>query len=115
MTIPPQLNNLIQRLNEELSTTERTATEALNLTRVLLTRFPNNVRLTQLFASNSNITFLVQIRRRRLQELIELLRTENFPNSLIQEAGEELSTILGQVLEAKISATQAQQILENLR
>lgn len=50
MTIPSELNALIERLNQELDIIEREATAGLNVARVSLERFPENFLLIQLFA-----------------------------------------------------------------
>jgi hypothetical protein len=45
MLIPPELSDLIKRLNNELAQIEQEATAGLNLTRAILERFPNNAML----------------------------------------------------------------------
>jgi DNA replication protein DnaD len=115
MPIPPELNNLIQRLSSELNELERNATSGANLARQILARFPNNDRLTQLFASLNNTLFFAQLRRRQIEELTQLIQPASVPPDVINEAAQELGTILGQVLEAKMNTSRILTILENLR
>jgi hypothetical protein len=42
MPIPPAIQSLIERLNQELEEIEREATEGENLLRQLMSLFPNN-------------------------------------------------------------------------
>ncbi|MFB2918407.1 hypothetical protein ACE1CB_08120 [Aerosakkonema sp. BLCC-F2] len=114
MAIPPEIAVLIDQLNQELNWTEREATEGLNLTRSLLSRFPNNVVLIQFFASLGNILIFVESYRRRIQLTVEPLLPVNVPTEIIQDAGEELATMLGVVLEVKINASRLKTDLENL-
>lgn len=50
MPISPEIESLIERLNLELETIEREATEGENLLRQLISLFPNNASLIQFFA-----------------------------------------------------------------
>ena len=47
MPIPPEIQTVIDRLDRELNEIELESTEGLNLTRELLSRFPDNAILTQ--------------------------------------------------------------------
>lgn len=49
MPIPPEIESLIERLNLELKTTEREANEGLSLVRPVLSTFPDNVKLIQIY------------------------------------------------------------------
>ena len=66
MPILPEIQTVIDRLNRELNEIERESTEGLNLTRELLSRFPDNAILTQFFASFSSLLFFVETYRRRV-------------------------------------------------
>ncbi len=46
MTIPPEIQALIDRLNQELDETELQAIDGLNLVRPLLVNFGDNIVLT---------------------------------------------------------------------
>ncbi len=114
MAIPRKIQALIDRLNEELDRTEQQAIEGLNLVRPALFLFPDNAILMQFFATINNVIFAVEIYRRRIQVTGDTLSAMNVDFSEIQEAGEELATILGLVLEAKIRVERIISSLENL-
>lgn len=61
MTIPPEIQDLIDRLNQELDETDLQAIDGLNLVRPLLVNFRDNIVLTQFFASFSNSCLFVEI------------------------------------------------------
>lgn len=103
MPIPPEIQSLIERLNLELEEIEREATEGLNLIRPILSSFPDNVILTQLFASLNNFLLFVEISRRRINITVNRLSSNDVTTAEILEAGEDLGTELGRALEAKIS------------
>jgi ABC-type transporter Mla subunit MlaD len=105
MAIPSTLQNLIAQLNQELAQTEQEATKGLNLVRELLSRFPDNALLTQFFASFNNVLLFVDIYKRQTQDIVNLLSTNDVTVEEIQEAGEDLGSILGRVLEARIEVT----------
>lgn len=104
MSIPAEIGEIIDRLNQELKQTEQEATEGINLVRPILSRFPENVALTQFFAYFSSIVFFVEMcRTRRLPMILEKISDSEVTDLEIQEAGEDLGILLGQVIEAKIS------------
>ncbi|MCL1467189.1 hypothetical protein [Argonema galeatum] len=115
MTIPSELNALIERLNQELDIIEREATAGLNLVRVRLERFPNNFLLIQMFASFNTALFFVATQRRQIEARIEDLSRKVTTNEQIQEAGEDLAIELGRVLETKIMVKGIKARLENLQ
>ncbi len=103
MAIPPEITALIERLNQELDQTSKLATEVLNIVRSRLLRFPDNAILIQFFASLSSFRLFVDNSRGRIQTIFEqLLLVEVNTDLAIQEAGEDLSTLLGLTLEAKM-------------
>lgn len=59
MTIPSEIQDLINRLNQELDGIEIQAREGLNLLQPILALFPNNDILVGFFASLNNSLFLV--------------------------------------------------------
>lgn len=81
---------------------EREATEGITLARAILSRFPDNFALIQLFATLNNHLVYVQISRRRIEHHGILLETDTATEQQVQEAGEDLSELLGRVWEAKI-------------
>ncbi len=103
MPIPSEITVLIERLNQELDQTSQEATEALNIVRSRLMGFPNNARLIEFFAALSNIRLFVDNSRGRIQTIVEnLSQTEITTVDQIQEVGEDLATLLGTTLEAKM-------------
>lgn len=113
MIIPPEISALIDRLHQELEQTEQEATEGLNLARAALSRFPDNPPLIQFFASLSNILLFVETYRGIIQSTTERILPTDVTGSEIQEAGEDLATLLGRVLEVKINASSLTTNLEN--
>ncbi|MGA9377324.1 MAG: hypothetical protein WBV73_00860 [Phormidium sp.] len=115
MPIPSELNNLIERLNQELDIIEREATAGLNLVRVKLERFPNNFLFIQMFASFNTALFFVDTQRKQIEARIEDLSRKVSTNEQIQEAGEDLAIELGRVLESKIIVKGIKARLEKLQ
>ncbi len=113
MAIPDEINALILRLERELSEVEQLATEGLNITRDRLERFPNNAILIQIFAYLNNSMLLVEYLRRRIEYSRLILATDSATSEQFQEAGEDLSERLGQVLEAKVGVSRVKNRLEN--
>lgn len=114
MTLPTPFTTLVARLNQEFEQTEQEATEGLNLARTALSRFPDNVLLIQFFAYLSDVLLFVEISKRQLQVTIETVSATDVPSNVVQDAGEELATLLGRVLEAKIDARQIIARLQDL-
>ncbi|MBE9227297.1 restriction endonuclease subunit S [Phormidium sp. LEGE 05292] len=102
MTIPYEIIALIEQLNNELNQIEREATEGRILARAILSRFPDNFSLIQLFATLNNHLVFVQISRRRIEYYGIILETGTATEQQVQEAGEDLSELLGRALDAKI-------------
>lgn len=103
MTIPSELNALIERLNQELDIIEREAAEGINLARGILNRFPTNFKVIQLSAFLHTALFFVDTARGKMQITVENISANNVAtNEEIQEAGEDLATDLGRALETQI-------------
>ena len=102
MSIPSEIEKIIERLNQELEIIERDATFGLNLIRNRLERFPDNQALIQLFATIGNYIVFVEISRRRIDYANIVLLAEVITDEQIQEIGQTLSELLGRVLEAKV-------------
>lgn len=113
MPIPPEIQPLIERLNQELDGVQQEATEGLNLARPLLFRFPDNAILIQIFAFLNNAIFFVENSRGRIQTIVESVSSADTPAEIIQDRGEYLATLLGQVIEVKINANRLKTRLEN--
>lgn len=115
MPIPSEVAAFIDRLNQEFNETEQKATEGVNLVRPLLSRFPDNVRLIQFFTFFNNALLFVEISRRRIQAIVERVSAPDVTGREIQDAGEDLRTLLGRVRSAKMSGRRILDILEELR
>lgn len=85
------------------------------MSRLLLVRFPNNARLTGLFATLNNALFFVDNFRGRIQTTIERISSTNVSIEAVQDTGEDLSEFLGLVLDAKIMVSRTISTLEDLR
>ena len=108
MSIPPEIQSLIDRLNLELETIEREATEGENLVGQLMSFFPNNALLIQFFAYWQTTRFFIVNARRRIDETREQLEE----SEIVSELGADLATLLGEVIETKI---RSRAILDRLR
>ena len=108
MSIPPEIQSLIDRLNLELEIIEREATEGENLVRQLMSLFPNNALLIQFFAYWQTTRFFVVNARRRIDETKEQLEE----SEIVSELGADLAALLGEVIETKI---RSRAILDRLR
>ena len=102
MPIPPEIAELIKRLNRELDETQQKVTEGLNLVRPILSQFPDNFILIQFFAYLNDVLLFVEITRRRIQSNVELISPRDVGIREIQEVGEDLGNLLGRVLESKM-------------
>lgn len=114
MTLPTRFITLVARLNQEFDRTEQEATEGLNLARAALSRFPDNVLLIQFFAYLNDVLMFVEISRRQLQVTLEIVSATDVPAEVVQDAGEELATLIGRVLEAKIDTSRITTRLQDL-
>ncbi len=115
MPIPSEINDLIERLNQELNKVEQESRVGLSLAQALLNRFPENARLIQLFASFNSAIFFSEIERRRIKSIIENFSGDNLATEEeIQEVGEDLASELGRVLETKMLISNLKQRLDNL-
>lgn len=114
MAIPAEITALIERLNQELDQTSQETTEGLNIVRSKLLRFPDNAILIQFFASLSSIRLFIDNSRGKIQNIVEQLSITNVDtDDAIQEAGEDLSTLLGLTLEAKMVVDSIKTCLES--
>ena len=102
MDISEDLNQLIERLYLELEEINENVTEGIDIVRPLLSQFPENTLLVQFFAYLNNVFFLVNNYKERIQSAVSLLSLPNVTAAESQEAGQDLSTMLGVVLETKM-------------
>jgi hypothetical protein len=114
MPIPPEIQELINRLNQELDETEQDVTEGLNILNPIMSQFPNNASLIQFFAYFQTTLFWVANARNRIQLTREQLETQSIAVSIVTESGEELSILLGEVIETKIRSENLLNRLKNL-
>jgi uncharacterized protein YpbB len=112
MSISPEIQNLINRLEQELNEIESDVREGLNIIQPIFASFPNNDLLIQFFASLSNHLLYVEISRSRIQIIVNRFSSTNVTPNEIMETGEDLSMELGRAIEAKISV---KQIINRLR
>lgn len=115
MTIPSNINSIVESLNQELDEIERIATVGQIIARQILDKFPNNARLVQFFATFSNTLLFAELERRRIQSIIENISSLNIvTEETIQEVGEDLSSEMGKVLETKSLIINLKERLEDL-
>ncbi|MFB2892244.1 hypothetical protein ACE1CI_04785 [Aerosakkonemataceae cyanobacterium BLCC-F50] len=111
MPIPPEIEAIINRLNQELNSIEQKSREGSNLVRAILSIFPNNAIIIQYFAYLNAALLFVETSRRQIQITVELVSPDDVTATEIQEAGEDLGSILGRALETKI---RVERIINNL-
>jgi hypothetical protein len=115
MTIPPEINSIVESLNQELDEIQQIAIVGQNLARVVLDKFPSNARLVQFFATFSNALLFAEVEKRRINSIIENIALLNIlTEEDKQEVGEDLSSEMGKVLETKILIINLKERLENL-
>jgi hypothetical protein len=114
MSITPEIQALVGRLNQELGEIEREATEGENLLQQLMSLFYNNAALIQFFAYFQTTRFFIVTARRRIRETIEELLAQQVDPQVMNESGEDLATLLGEVIETKIRIRNILNRLRNL-
>jgi hypothetical protein len=112
MPIPPEIQSLVDRLNEELGEIEREATEGENFLRELMSLFSNNASLIQFFAYFQTTRFFVVNARRRIRETMEKLSAQQDDPQILVESGEDLAALLGEIIETKL---RSKNLLNRLR
>ena len=111
MSIPSEIETIIHRLNEELDRIEQKAREGSNLVRQILAVFIDNAIMIQYLAYLNASLLFVETSRRQIQITVELISPDDVTALEIQEAGEDLGSILGRALETKI---RVERIINNL-
>lgn len=86
--------------------------QGLTQARTKLSQFPDNSLLIQLFAYLNNALLFVDISRRQIQSTIDSILPDRISAQAVQEAGEDLATLLGKVLEGKISVERVITLIE---
>ena len=104
MSITPEIQALVDRLNQELGEIEREVTEGENRIRQLMSLFSNNASLIQFFAYFQTTRFFVVNARRRIRSTMAQLSAQQLNPQVMTESGEDLATLLGFVIETKIKS-----------
>jgi hypothetical protein len=103
MNLPPNFKILVEQIDREIDNLDTELSQAIQLVRTRITLFPDNIISIQLFALLNNYALFSENTRRRTQETIRHISTDEMLSSTdIEEAGEDLSEQLGRILEAKI-------------
>jgi hypothetical protein len=90
MNIPPNIADLIERLNLELEQTEREVNKGINLVRLPLSRFPENTLLVQFFAYKKFVMKELPDEQ-TLLELLKLAKNAEQKARELNEMGEQFS------------------------
>ena len=114
MSIPPEIQFTIERLNAELDYIQEKTQHGLAILRPLIDRFPNNNLLVQFYGYLNNSLFLVDVYQRRIQIIIKSLQAETGSLKKIQSIGKELSDLLGRAIESKVGLENIIHRLETL-
>jgi len=118
MSIPPEIEALIGQINRELDEIEELATEGLTIANRFLVLFENNPIFLQISYFFNSVLLYVEKTRRDTQNAREQLSQDISPliiSVVIQEVGEYLSTLKGEVSEAKSRTLTYRNRLENLQ
>ncbi|WP_310482210.1 hypothetical protein [Chamaesiphon sp. VAR_48_metabat_403] len=92
MTLPPNFNILVEQINREMNNFDNELSQAIQLVRVRITLFPDNIISIQLFALLNNYTLFLDNTRRKIKETIQYVTTDDvLSSSDIQAGGEDLS------------------------
>jgi hypothetical protein len=112
MSITPEIQALVDRLNHKLEAVERETTRGLDLVRPIIALIPDNAILIRFFASLNNTLLFLEISRRRIQITVNRISPLDVAEEEILEAAKDLGTELGRLLEAKMSV---ERIVNRLR
>lgn len=114
METPPELSELISRLQLELDQIESETSEGLFILRTLLAggEPTDDVSLVQLYATLSNALLFTEISRRRINDTVAYLQDRS--SETLQAAGEDLAELLGRILDTKIMVTRTTTIIREL-
>ncbi|MCT7956692.1 hypothetical protein [Laspinema palackyanum] len=95
MAIPEKIESIVERITQELENTDQAATQGLTVVRALLSQFVNNAILIQYFAYLNAVIVFVQTSQRQTQTTVEAISPADVPPEIIEEAGEDLGSLLG--------------------
>ena len=98
-----KITELLNRLNQELDQVEAAVSKGHELIQPALSLAPENTLLIQIYAYLNTMAFFTEDSRRRIKQATELLEQNDIPPEESRNLGEDLSELLGRVLEAKIS------------
>ena len=113
MAISSEMTALLERLYQDLDVIKQQVTEGLDLARRHLYHFPNNALLIQLFASLNNALLFRETSKRVIEETVEDISADDVLPEIVQETGEDLATLLGRVVEVRISVSRIKDRLSN--
>jgi predicted transcriptional regulator len=114
MSIPSEILETIDRLNQELDSIENEANRGLQVIRGLLPLFSESFVLIQLLSTFNNSLLFRDNSKRRIQMTVDSISPPQVADEVIQSAGEDLGELLGRVLETKMLISRAVQVLEDL-
>ena len=114
MPIPPEIQRIIDQINRDLNEIERDANQGIEIVNRLLSQFPGNDYLSRAFTRFGNQIFFIEMTKRRIRFCLENLSIEDVSEDIIQENGEYLSEISGQVLDYKQEVNSLKNQLEDL-
>jgi hypothetical protein len=114
MSIPPQIQELINRIELQLQEIELEASMGVNRLRQVLSQEPENAILVQYFAYLNALLFFIETSKQQIQGAIDNLEPVNVPQNAIFEAGEDLGFLLGRIIEERMRLQQISNFLEEL-
>jgi len=114
MTITPEIEAVIERLNQELSEIEGETITAEEQLSQLMSIFPDNEMLIQFLAYFQASQFFVVNSRKRINQTIEKLSRQQSDRDSLKRIGQDLSALLGQAIETKIRSKNLTERLKNL-
>ncbi|MFM6207445.1 hypothetical protein [Planktothrix sp.] len=114
MSIPPEIQRIIEQINTELDELDLMEARGLNSLRRIMSLFPENAILTRYFGILNSIQLFTRNARNEIQLLTELVSQPNAPFEVVQECGEDLGTLQGKTIELKEQITGILNFLENL-
>jgi hypothetical protein len=114
MSIPPEIQELINRIELQLQEIELEVSIGVNRLKQVLTQEPENAILIQCFAYLNALLFFIETSKQQIQGAIDNLEPVNVPQNVIFEAGEDLGFLLGRILEERMRLQQISNFLEEL-
>lgn len=109
-----EISELIYRLNQELDQLETSIYNGFELIQPILKLAPENRLLIQVYAYLNTMFFFTTDARQRIGQATQLLDQSSVSPAQIRDLGENLSELLGRILEAKIGVDRLVNRWENL-